>query len=140
MVKKLPIAAALAAMVTAAVLVVASPAGAAPPCSGVGTPIPGGSGTWNGCVYATAGLNARSHHGVGDVTFNDPVIYTYPYRTLVRIDCYFNGPSVNGSTIWDAVELYQVPGNSTVFAWGGAVVSSDAWIYTGSDNPVVPKC
>lgn len=127
-----------------------SPASAASPCSGVGQTIPGGGGAkWNGCVDAGAGLNARRHAGLGSISYGtDPGVYTYPAGTKVQIDCYLPGPSVTGydgasTTIWDSVLSYQLPGSSTVYTWADspyAFFSSDAWIYTGTDSAVVPKC
>ncbi len=132
------------AVLTAAVLWPAS-AQATAPCSGVGDPI-GGSGLhWNGCVYASAGLRARSHVGTGPVTGQEGIVTTYPFGTKVHIYCYLDGVSVTGpngpTTIWDAVDMYQALGGSlSIYGSGAYVVSSDAWIYTGSNNPVVPHC
>jgi hypothetical protein len=126
-------------------LAAASPAEAASNCSGVGSSVNGT--TFNGCVNASAGLKFRSHAGGGDVTWNDPPIMTAPYGTRVWIDCYFTGPSVTGpygtTDIWDDIAGYIEPGQSivTVFSDPGTyAVASDAWIYTGSNNPVVKHC
>jgi hypothetical protein len=130
---------------TAFALAAASPAEAAANCSGVGSSVNGT--TFNGCVNASAGLNFRSHSGGGNVTWNDPPIMTAPYGTRVWIDCYFTGPPVTGpygtTDIWDDVAGYIEPGQSivTVFSSPGTfAVASDAWIYTGSNNPVVKHC
>ena len=126
-------------------LAAASPADAASNCSGVGSSV---NGTiFNGCVNASAGLKFRSHSGGGNVTWNDPPIMTAPFGTRVWIDCYFTGPSVTGpygtTDIWDDIAGYIEPGQSivTVFSNPGTyAVASDAWIYTGTNNPVVPHC
>jgi hypothetical protein len=130
---------------TAFALAAASPAEAASNCSGVGSSVNGT--TFNGCVNAGAGLNFRSHSGGGSVTWNDPPIMTAPYGTRVWIDCYFTGPSVTGpygtTDIWDDIAGYIEPGQSivTVFSDPGTyAVASDAWIYTGSNNPVAKHC
>ncbi len=126
-------------------LAAVSPAEAASSCSGVGSSVNGT--TFNGCVMASAGLNLRSHTGGGNVSFNDPVIMTAPFDTRVWIDCYFTGPSVTGpygtTDIWDDVAGYIEPGQSIVAVFsspGTYAVASDAWIYTGSNNPVVKHC
>lgn len=127
----------------------AGPAAAATPCSGVGQAIPGGGGAvWNGCVDASEGLNVRAHAGLNPISSSDGVVFTYPFGTKVQIDCYLPGPPVVGfdgssTTVWDDVLSYELPGSSTVTTWSNppdGQYSSDAWIYTGTDNPVVPKC
>lgn len=134
-----------AAAVLATALLWPATAQATAPCSGVGDVISGSSLHWNGCVYASAGLRARSHSGTGFVTSTEPVITVYPFGTKVYLTCYLTGVSVTGpngpTTIWDAVGMYQTPGGPLVsYTPGPFVVSSDAWIYTGSNNPVVPHC
>ena len=63
----------------------------------------------------------------------------------VYIECYLTGVSVTGpngpTTIWDVVGMYQTPGGPlAAYTPGPFVVPSDAWIYTGSNDPVVPHC
>jgi hypothetical protein len=136
------------AAAVAATTLVGNPAYAAPSQPGLvedALPNPCLAGLFNGCVDATGGLNARVHHGTGPVSFNDTVLYTYPYGTQVHVYCYLTGPAVTGpagtTTIWDAIDVFRVPGGTTS-AWdaGAFIVSSDAWIFTGSDNPIVPHC
>jgi hypothetical protein len=143
--RKFRILAVAAVMVTA--LLWPGAAQATAPCSGVGELIAGGTQRWNGCVYASAGLRGRTHPGNGYVYGTEVVRIVYPFGTKVYIDCYLDGVTVTGpngpTTIWDAVGTYQTPGGPVLtFADGGGVfvVSSDAWIYTGSNNPVVPHC
>jgi hypothetical protein len=135
----------VALIVAATVVVLPTSAYATAPCSGVGTAIPGSTLHWNGCVYATAGLRARSHSGTGPVTGTEPILGTYPFGTKVYIYCYLTGASVTGpngpTTIWDAVSEFQPPGGAmNAYGPGPFAVSSDAWIYTGSNDPVVPHC
>lgn len=114
---------------------------ASPPCSGVGTT--SGGVRWNGCVFASAGLNVRSHNGTGPVSTSDPVIFTYRVDTLVHVECTLSGFNVNGSTLWDAVDAYQEPGGPVTFfvpAVNPFPVSADFWIFTGTNNPVAPHC
>ncbi len=59
-------------------------------------------------------------------TTSAPVINTVAQGTELTIDCYVNGESVSGTTIWDHV------------ASGGYV--SDSLLYTGTNNPVVSAC
>ncbi|MFF7453948.1 hypothetical protein [Kitasatospora sp. NPDC008115] len=121
-------------------------AGAAnPPCSGVGEPIPGYIGTWNGCIAATDGLWARWHGGSSDVTWSDPLDKAYRYNTRLYIYCWLKGPEVDGmwgkSSVWDAVGLYQEPGGPVT---GPSdlrhLVFPDGWVWTGSNTPNVPRC
>jgi hypothetical protein len=125
----------------------AAPAAANAPCSGLGAPIPNTRPTqyWNGCISATAGLNLRYHVGRGapGPSTSDPWVMTLPYNTRVKIYCYLNGQYINGTPIWDAVGEFQEPGGLvSIFgpspgAWD---MATDAFIYTGSDAPVVPSC
>lgn len=122
-----------------------APAAATDPCSGLGAPIPNVTPTqyWNGCVRATAGLNVRFHVGTGYVSTSDPWVVTLPYNSRVKITCYLTGDTINGTSIWDAIGMYQVPGGSvTVFgpAPNAHDMATDAYIFTGSDAPVVPHC
>jgi hypothetical protein len=48
-----------------------------------------------------------------------------------------NGPT----TTWDAVDFFHKPGGPLEFYTNGPfVMSNDAWIYTGSNDRVVPHC
>jgi hypothetical protein len=114
---------------------------ASPPCSGVGTTT--GGIRWNGCVFAVAGLKVRSHNGTGPVTTGDPVIATYSVNTLLHVECTLSGFGVNGSTLWDAVDAFQPPGGRVTFfvpSVNPFPVSTDFWIYTGTNNPIARHC
>ncbi|MFF0390376.1 hypothetical protein ACFYS8_17040 [Kitasatospora sp. NPDC004615] len=116
------------------------------PCGGIGEPIDGRPGlTWNGCVYATDGLYFRWHTAGGTVSWNDPLTIALPYRTKVWIYCTLPGPAVTGNygptTVWDAVGYYQRPGGPVEwFASYDHSVTTDAWIYTGTSQPVGTTC
>jgi len=59
-------------------------------------------------------------------TTGAPIANVLLKNTAITIDCYVNGQTVNGTSIWD-----HVPGQGWV---------SDSLVLTGSDNPVVPNC
>jgi hypothetical protein len=110
-------------------------------CSGLGTTTDGI--TWNGCVVAGAGLNVRAHSGTGPVSRQDLVVFTYPVYTLVHVECTLGGFNVNGSTLWDAVDVFREPGGPVVFftpADNPFPASTDFYIFTGTDNPIAPHC
>jgi hypothetical protein len=103
--------------------------------------------TFSGFVDASLGLNARSHASkFTNVTLKDPIIATYPQNTQVHILCVFTGPAETGpfgpTTVWDAIDYFQEPGGTLTFysPIPPYAVSSDAWINTGTNNPVAPPC
>jgi hypothetical protein len=101
------------------------------------------SSSWNGCVTATAGLNVRLHQiGSGPVTRNDRVFTTLPAGTLVFIDCWVEGFQVNNTIVWDDLVAWQEPGQGFVGQLPSPflLVATDAFIFTGSDAPVVGHC
>lgn len=55
------------------------------------------------------------------------IVTTLPQGAPVYIDCYIDGQQVAGTTIWDHLA-------------DGTGYISDSLLYTGSDQPVVPRC
>src|SRR5690242_15649189 len=102
---------------------------------------------YNGTVQASQGLNVRScvncTDGVPSTSL--PWLLTLPNGTRVHINCYYRGQTVSGNwgntNIWDVVQYWQLPDGSTGgFSPGPPAVATDGFIFTGSDNPVVPHC
>ncbi|MFE7562486.1 hypothetical protein [Kitasatospora sp. NPDC057500] len=99
---------------------------------------------WNGCVAATDGLWSRFYDGRPQVAWSDELFMAFPYNTGLRIFCWLNGPSVAGpwgsSAIWDRVGFYEWPGGGGAGFTYRELAVPDAWVYTGSNDPVVPHC
>lgn len=89
---------------------------------------PAAQAVGSGRVVASPCLNLRS--GPGAIF---PVVACVPTNVTIAIDCTASGPSVTGpygaTTLW----------NHTSYAGKSGFVS-DAWVYTGSWNPVAPGC
>ncbi|MGB7962249.1 MAG: cutinase family protein [Propionicimonas sp.] len=81
-----------------------------------------------GKVLASPCLNFRSGPGAAN-----PLIGCIPLATIIPVQCTAQGNAVTGpygtETIWDRT----IYGGKTGFV-------SDAWVYTGSNNAVVPSC
>jgi hypothetical protein len=75
--------------------------------------------------HATGGVSG--HDGPGNSYATGP---TRPMNSALWIVCYVNGQAISGpygtSTIWDLSD--------------DGYYYTDAWLYTGSNNPVVPAC
>ncbi|MER6360906.1 hypothetical protein [Kitasatospora sp. NPDC001527] len=99
---------------------------------------------WNGCVAATDGLWSRFYDGRPQVAWSDELFTAFPYNTGLSISCWLSGPAVQGpwgtSTVWDKVELYEWPGAGASGFTFRTLAVPDAWVYTGSNDPVVPHC
>lgn len=102
--------------------------GAAP--AGYVTPVPANSGTSGGSGSVLGSSCLGFHLGPDGTT---PQIDCIPAGTTVTIDCWLSGQSVTGpygaETTWDHTSYN-----------GQAGFVSDAWIYTGSNNPVAGPC
>ncbi|WP_344337641.1 hypothetical protein [Kitasatospora putterlickiae] len=82
--------------------------------------------------------------GCPEVAWSDELFAAFPYNTGLRVFCRLSGPSVTGpwggSAIWDRVGFYEWPGAGGYGSTVRTLAVPDAWVYTGSNNPVVPHC
>jgi hypothetical protein len=102
------------------------------------------NGTLLGRVVAGGGLYVREYFPDTPLQQQhfrqahcDPFACTLPYGTVVQISCQVANDWVDGAwgwtNVWDVLApAYQ--GN----AWWG--VSSDGWLYTGTNGIVLPSC
>jgi hypothetical protein len=113
---------------TAAMAGVQQYQGVAKPAQAAGAPDPLPTGT----VIAQPDLNVR--FGPAPHELQQPVDYTLPTGTVVTILCTLTSDYVTGpygrTNIWDMVGASEGHGD----------FASDAWINTGTNNPVAPRC
>jgi len=111
---------------------VRSAAAAGAPASARPTGLKATASTGTGTVIASPNLNIRQ--GPVAHELQAPIDYQLPYGTQVDILCTITSDYVTGpygkTNIWDMIAASEGHGD----------FASDAWIYTGTNNPVAPPC
>jgi Fibronectin type III domain. len=77
--------------------------------------------------HAVTGLSG--HKGPGDQYASGP---TYPKGTTIRIYCYVDGQSITNSHYSYTTTTWNLSDDGYWY--------TDAWLYTGKNQPVVPRC
>jgi uncharacterized protein YraI len=88
---------------------------------------PGTAGAATGTVHTGSALALNVRTGPGT---NNRIIGSLPNGTRVTIQCYATGTAETGP--WGTSRVWDNIGNSR---W-----VSDAFVFTGSNNPVAPHC